>query len=106
MASRRAAAGAPAYPGRQRALALPNPVDRKISGHSNDPRPGVRRDLVPAHVRARQRLLSDVLGLASIAEHDIRNAVGAAPEVVELSVEVVHGFLGQRTPEWGHALTR
>ena len=91
---------------RDGAPALADPVDREIACHSNHPRPGIRRDLVPAHVRARQRLLSDVLGLAPVAEHDVGHAVGPDPEALELDVEVVHEIPRQRTPGCRRALTR
>ncbi len=73
-----------------RPLALPHPVDREVPGHSHHPRLGVRRNLRPAHQGTRQRLLGDVFRLTAVAQHDVRDAVRAAPEVVELTVEVVH----------------
>ena len=57
-------------------------------------------------MRAVQYLLGDVLGLTAVAEHHVGHAVGAAPKGVELGVEVVHGYPGQRTPERRRALTR
>ena len=60
-----------------RPLPAADPVDREISCHSYHPRLGVLGDLLPAHERAGQGLLGDVLGLAPVAEHDVGHAVRA-----------------------------
>ena len=58
-------------------------VDGEVPGDPHDPGLGVAPDLAPAHERARQSLLGDVLGLAAASEQLVRHPVAREVEVLE-----------------------
>jgi hypothetical protein len=82
------------------ATALAGHAQGEVGGDSGDPRLVVGGDALPAGVRPRQRLLSQVLRLLAVAEHAERNPVGERGEgggpLVEPRPQLAHHPISTR----------